>query len=90
MRRLVGGKSLQLPQGHDRHRTLLADTALGALSVLVGQRQLATGSQRDQREIKTPCSFLVIVLFIIFVIIIFFVIVRLTDRVMRHMALIVP
>ena len=85
LRRLVDGKSLQLPQGHDRERALLACTALGALPGVVRRRLLAADAKRDQRGVKPPRSLLVIILVIVFI-----VVVGLTGGVVRRVALVVP
>ena len=86
LRRLVDGKSRQLPQGHDRERAVLACAALGALPGVVRRRLLAADAKRDQRGVKPPGSLLVIIL----IVIVFIVVVGLTGGVMRPVALVVP
>jgi hypothetical protein len=81
VRCLVDGQSRQLPQGHDRERTILACAALGALPGVVRRRLLAADAQRNQRGVKPPGLLLVIV---------FIVVVGLSGGVVRHMALVVP
>ena len=87
LRRLVDGKSRQLPQGHGRERAILARAALGALPGMVRRRRPAADTKREQRGVKPPGSLLVIILVIV---IVFIVVVGLSGGVMLPVALVVP
>ena len=89
---LVDGQGLQLPQGHDRDRAVLARAALGALPGVVRRRHLAADAQPDQRGHETHRSgrrarLLVV---IILIVIVFIVVVGLSGGVVRRVALVVP
>ena len=87
LRRLVVGEGLQLSQGHDRQtgstgkRSAGRDSWPGSVKAQCGE--YASESARGR-------SLLSLLLVVILIVVIFVVVVRLTGRIVRRMALVVP